>query len=350
LTVSTTSARRRETGPGLRRRAAALLAAALLAAAGCAAPRYVSREVDKGQAAITRGISDVVEAADRAFGEPIVTDRERSFQAKIGGEVQARENNETKFRAPVTLRAPLPALQRRANAFIEIGSVADTLSSTPEAAAALDSNKSFVAAMITRLTEDVHLGVKLYGFWTDGPQLGVWPFLRWEWLRDPYRVLVEQQVYDRTDRGLGERTTLQLNRVFSGTSFVRWVSTVELNQHDRGTIYEHALIYRRLFPSRELVLSAQLGVHHNPYLGDPTAKTPGAQHDPDEAFFQLQATGKIYRPWLEYELTPAVHAPWNHADTLEFGVTFALRFVYESFLQGPEGGPPAATPSPQPNF
>lgn len=332
------------------RPAGALLTVVFLAAVGCSAPTSLSRQIDKGQAAITRGITDVVDGVDGAFGEPIVTDRERIVQAKIGVAVSERENDGTTVTVPVSLRAPLPALQRRANIFLEVGSIADSLKTTRDAFAALDDNKSITAAVITQIADNVHAGVKLYFFWNEGPQVGLRPFLRWQWQRAPYRIVLDQQVYERTSEGVGEKTILQLNRVLAGTSFVRFLSSIEVNNYDEGVAYDEALIYRRLFPRHELVLSAQLGARFNSYPGDPTTKTPGAIHDADEGYFLLQATGKVYRAWLEYELTPAVHAPWNHGDKLEFAITFELRFVYESFLGGPEGGSTPATPSPQPNF
>lgn len=333
-----------------RRLCGALLAVALLAAVGCAAPKYMKRQIDKGQAAISRGIGDVVDGVDRAFGEPTITDREQIVRAKIGAAVSERENYESALSMPVSLRAPLPALQRRANIFLEANSVADSLRSARSAADAFNDNKSFTAALITQITDAVHTGVRLNGFWDEGPQLAVRPFARWQWQRDPIRVLVEQEVSERTSEGVGEKTVIQFNRVLGETSFVRLHTSMEANKGEPGPSFEHAVIYRRLFPGYELVFSAQLGARHNSYVGDSGTRTPGAENDTDEGYLQFQATGKVYRPWLEYEVTPVAYVPWNHGDALEFAITFELRFVYERFLRGPEGGPPAAVPSSQPDF
>lgn len=337
-------------GRAARRRVrGALLAAAFLAVGGCTAPTYMSRQIDKGQAAITRGINDVVDAADRAFGDPRISDREQLVQAKIGGAVRTRQNSGTTLALPVSARLPLPAAERRANIFLSVDSMGDPLSKTRDAASSLDANRAVSAGLITRVTQDIHTGVRFDLFWDQGAQTGAHPFLRWEWQRDPFRVYVEQQVYERTEKGLGEQTTVELTLVFEQTGFLRFLTSMDANRHDPGITYENSLLYRRLVPSRELALSAELGVVNNPYSGNPGTATPGAANDPDEVYFQVRATGKVYRPWLEYEVTPSVHVPWEHRDALELGITVELRCVYESFLHGPAGGPPAATPSPQPN-
>ena len=80
-------------GAGGRRLFGTLPAVALLAATGCAAGKLTW--FDKGQAAISRGLADVVDAADGAFGEPRVVDRERVAVAKIGAAVTVRENEDT---------------------------------------------------------------------------------------------------------------------------------------------------------------------------------------------------------------------------------------------------------------
>jgi hypothetical protein len=317
--------------------AAALLS--LLAAAGCAAPRDMIRRLDEEHAAICRGLADVVDVADRAFGEPRIEDREQIVQAKIGPSVTVRENEGTKLVVPVSLRVPLPALERRANIFLRLDTVADSLKSVSDAASSLDSNKSLSATVISRVADVADLGVRLDLDWDDGPTTGVRPFVRWERREDPLRFYVEQQVSWDTDLGLGEKTILNVDRILDELSFARLFASMETNAEKPGRTYEHALIWRRTVPREDLVLSAELGVRYNTFNGDSWTATPGAEEDPDEGYLQLRVTGKVFRPWIEYEVMPGVYLPWRHADAWEWGITFALRVVYESFLHGPAEAP-----------
>jgi hypothetical protein len=295
------------------------------------------RSIDEEHAAICRGLADVIDVADRAFGEPRVEDREQIVQAKIGLSVEDRENEGAKLTVPITLRVPLPALERRANIYLRLDTVADPgAKAAADAAAPTDQSRTVTATVLSRFTKSLEGGVRLDVIWDDGPQTGLAPFVRWEWRSDPNRVYFEQQVYWRTNQGAGLKTILQYDRVLSPADYLRFRSSMESNHHDPGRAYEHAVLYRRLVPERDLVLSAELGVKYSTYDGDPETKTPGAAEDPDEGYLQLRTTGKVWRPWIEYELTPAAHLPWRHSDKMEFGVTFTLRMVYESFLHGPE--------------
>ena len=87
--------------------------AALLAAlAGCASPRELVRTVDESHAVITRGIRDVVDATDRAFGEPRVEDGERLVRLRLGPSVELRENVGTTWSLP-SMSNPLAELVHR---------------------------------------------------------------------------------------------------------------------------------------------------------------------------------------------------------------------------------------------
>jgi hypothetical protein len=72
-----------------------------------------------------RGLADVVDGMDRAFGEPRVEDRERIARLKLGARATVRENQKPGYAVPLQLRVPLPALERRANIFLQFDSVAN---------------------------------------------------------------------------------------------------------------------------------------------------------------------------------------------------------------------------------
>jgi hypothetical protein len=315
---------------------AALLALAA-GASGCAAPEQLMRDLDKGHATVSRGLADVVDGMDRAFGEPRVEDRERIARLKVGPRLTLRENDKPDYAVPLSLRVPLPALERRANIFLQFDSVADASAGLDEAATSLDRNKTLSATVLSRVMERVHSGVRLDLTWDEGPQTGFRPFLRWEWRPGRLRLAYEQQVYYLTDRGFGGRSHVEVDRIFGDRrSFLRLRTILEGNQHTPGTDFEHALIYRRPFEPWDIALSAEIGVRRNPYDGDPESETPGPEDDPDQSFAQLRVIGTLLRPWIEWEIVPALFRPWRHRDDFEYGVTFTVRVVAEHALKGPE--------------
>jgi hypothetical protein len=327
---------RRRSAPAAARAAAAALLAVAAGAAGCAAPEELKRNLDVGQATVSRGLADVVDGMDRAFGEPRVEDRERIARLKLGVQTALRENQSPAYSVPVSLRVPLPALERRANIYLQLDSVADTSSGINEAASSLDRNKTLSATLLTRVRERVENGVRLDLTWHDGPQTGFRPFLRWEWRPGRLRLAVEQQVYYLTDKGFGAKTQLELDRLLGTASFVRWRSIVEGNEETPGTDFQHVLIFRRPYLPWDVALSAEVGVSSNSFNGDPQTRAPGAENDPDQGFAQLRVIGTVFRPWIEYEITPALFRPWRHRDDFEYGVTFTLRIVAEHALRGPQ--------------
>lgn len=314
----------------------------LLAAAGCSAPEI--RRIDEKYAAISRGLVDVVDAADRAFGERRVEDREKIVQLKLGPAVAFRENNDTRLTMPVSLRLPLPAFERRANIFLRVDSIADSGGNAQEVVSSLGDNKTFSATLISRIADLFDLGLRVDVLWVDGPRTGLRPFLRWEKRVDPNRLLIEQQTYWRTAMGFGEKTIFQFDHILNDVAFLRLVSSIENNQYYPGRSYEHAVIYRRSLPSWNLALTAELGTRHNTYDGNQKTNTPGAGNDPDEGYLQFGVTGRVLRPWIEYEVKPAAFIPWRIRDKPEYGITFMLRVVYESFFNGPPEQAPAAPP------
>jgi len=324
--------------------AAAALLAALHAAGGCAAPDQFVRSVDEGHANLTRGMGDVVDRVDRAFGEPRVEDRERIVRAKIGGSLELRQNNDASPTIPVSLRVPLPALERRSNIFLQFESTADASEDIEQARTSFDEGKSFSATILTRRSPRLETGARLELYWEDGPQTGLRPFLRLERRLDPIRLFYEQQFYYRTDVRAGAKGIFGVDRIFGERSFARFATSVEGNRGTPGASLEHSLGYRRPMPFVEAAFAAEVGVTYNTYDGDPETEDPGSENDPDEGYARLRAIGRVLRPWVEYEIVPAVHFPWHGGDKAEFGVTFTLRAVLERNLPGPSE--PAGTAEP----
>jgi len=320
----------------VRTRAAALVA--LFAAAGCATPQGFVRTIDNGHDAITRGICDVVDATDRAFGEPRVEDRERIVRLSVGPEVELREGTDRTLGVPLSLRAPLPALERRANIFLQVDTAAESLTDGDETeVGSADRNTTVSATVLTRVASLLDTGVRLDLFLDGGAQTGVRPFARWEHRFDGMRALLEQQVYLNSDVGFGARSIAQLDRVLGGTSFVRARASWEANGELEGVNQDHALIYRRPAPMWNAALSLELGAAYNRFDGDPETGETGPAADPDEAYLRARVTGRVGRPWIEYEVAPALHHPWRHDDAWEWGVTLSLRLLYEDFLRRPAG-------------
>jgi len=332
----------RRASPGLRElvalRAVApavVLAAITLGATGCTAPAKFVRQLDKSHTDISRGIADFIDDVDGAFGESRVEDRERIVQLKVGARVTLRKNNAPEYAVPIAIRLPLPALERRANIFLRLDSVADASAGGGDAVSSLDRNKAFTATLLTKILDEVDTGMHLNLFWKGGAQTGVTPFLRWEWLPDHYRFYVEQQVYYLTDRKFGAQNIFELDRIFDKVSFLRLRNILDVNQVYPGMDVEHDLIYRRPFPLRGAAISAEIGATYNSFDGDPETQVRGAANDPDEAFARLRLTGTIFRPWIEYEITPGIYCPWRHQDNFEYGIMFTLRLAWAHALRGP---------------
>lgn len=312
----------------------AVPAAALLLATGCATPDTMRRSLDDSHRIISRGLADVVDAADRAFGEPRVEDRERIVQLRFGPVVRVREGDGADLSFPVRLRVPLPALERRANIFLQFDSFTEQYGSFGDFASELGDNKSFTATILSKIADNTHAGSRIDLYWNKGPNAGVRPFLRYETRPDHLRFLVEQQFYARTDDLLGGLTVLHLDRIFSDTSFLRFLAEAGYNMQTSGVDLEPALLFRRPFFWWDAALSVDLGLRYNPYRGDPETGDRDPERDPDEVYAQLRVIGKIILPWIEYEIKPGYYYLWRHEEKGTFAVTCSLRFIYEDFLRG----------------
>lgn len=309
----------------------------MLGVNGCATRDKLVRRLDESHAQFCQNFGEAVDRVDRVFGEPRVEDRERIARLKVGAQVERRENHDDSYTVPLSLRLPLPALERRANIFLRLDSIADASGDFHQAGRSLDDNKSLTATILARYGGRIDTGARLELYWNEGLQTGVRPFVRWEAAEEPRRLFLEQQLFYLTDEHFGLRSIVQFDRVLDARSFARFFTTLEVSQETPGVDVEHAVIYRRSVFSDAAVFSAELGAAYNLYSGDPETRERGAAADPDEAYGRLRVIGRVFRPWIEYEFSPATHFPWRHRDKTEYGVTFALRLIFESGLPGATG-------------
>ena len=261
---------------------------------GCARFNSMVRKVDEERLWISRGIADVVDATDRAFGEPRVEDREEIVQVKVDLKPSYWKEDEFGFNVPVRARIPLPILQRRANVFIEFGSVTDATERLSDAYNTLDENKSFAAGILSSLNEKIDAGTKLDLYWKNGAQTGIRPFVRFEVKPDPWRYYAEQEVYYRTDDRFGGKTAFQVDRLLSRSSFVRFATSAEYHETMDGMNYGDAFIYRQPI-CWNAVLSAELGTTFNPHRGDPNGSSSLDEDDGDKLYSRVRVVGK---PWV----------------------------------------------------
>jgi hypothetical protein len=324
---------------GGRFRSTGIAALLIVLTMGCAAPNKLLHRVDEQRLTIGRGFTDVIDAADRAFGEPRVEDAERIVRVSIGPDLTIRENEGTGVRFPIRLRAPFPALERWANIFLQIDTLTDTFNSLGDFGGSVDRNKAIDLTWLSQIGNHTHIGVKERIYWSDGPQSESRVFARLEYRPDPYHVTFEQSAYYRTDDHGGGRTVLLADRKLGGTSFVRLALRAEYNEELPGTDLAGSVIYRRPFLPNSF-LSGEVGVIFNPRSGPSGAGvTPDPllsldEQDDDEAFLAIAVIGKLWRPWIEYEVRPAVSFPWHHQDVTEFWIRLGFRIVYETYLSG----------------
>jgi len=312
----------------------AALAGALALLAGCSAPDTILRTLDATHDPLSRGIADAVDRADRVFGEPRVEDRERIVRAKIAAKVKSEEGDGTSLSFPIDIRVPLPALERRFNIFLEYNSSFDD--KLGDVTNDLDSNKSFTGTIMSRAWDVLDTGVKFRFYWKDGPQVGVIPFVRYESPKENFfRFWIEQQVWYKTDKDFGGKSTLQIDHVLSPKSFIRFGNAAEYYQDLKKADIEHVLTYRApsFFAS---MMSADTGVAYNPHDGDPEGDSTDPDDDGDKAFAQVRFKGIMWRPWCEWEVKPYYHYLWHHDDKSVFGAEARINLLYEAYLRGPQ--------------
>ena len=292
----------------------------------------VLQKADIERQRISRGIADIVDATDRAFGDPRVEDLEEIVQVKVDLKPSYWKEDEFGFNVPVRARIPLPVLKRRANIFLQFDSLADANDRLSDAVDTLDENKSFAAGIISKLSDQVDAGTKLDLYWRSGVQTGIRPFIRYQIAPDPWRYYVEQQVYYHTDDHLGGRTSFQVDRLLTRSSFIRFAASADYKETMDGVNYHDAFIYRMPGPWATL-FSAEIGAGFNPYSGDPNGSSRSREDDGDKLYSRLRLIGKPNLDWIELEVEPGVDYCWHHDQPWDYGITFTVRIIFESYLK-----------------
>ena len=281
---------------------------------------------------VGRRFASIVDATDKAFGEPRVEDAEAIVRAKLGLKARVIRTEKTKWSIPSNFRIPLPALARRANLYLDLATDSDASNLSDVNAVTESSSSSLSASYLKKITDtlDVAVTFDVCGGWDLGPKVKFRYNKRW----DPWGLYLEQQVFVRTDDGWGGRTTANLDYESSDrASFIRWANRADYYEELYDRNYKSSLAYRRKFYGNT-ALSAELGMEYNPYHGDPELKnssSPAA--DNDHAYVRARVIGKIGRPWIEWELMPGYYYKWEQDDPWRWGIEARLSLLFESYLR-----------------
>ena len=294
----------------------------------------VITDSDKRHQWLGQKFASVIDAADKAFGEARVEDQQEIVRAKIGVKAEYIEGEGTDWKIPSNFRIPLPALERKANIFIDITSDSD-----PNDISNVNADSSASLAMLKKLTEDIDviLTFDVYGGFDVGPKVK----FRYEHNWNPWNLFAEQQVFWRTDDGWGGRTTANFDYALrDGAAFFRFTNKADYYEELHDVNYSSALMYRRKF-YYDTALSVELGAQYNPYSGDPEKKNtytpetaPGV--DDDNAYAKVRVVGKGWKEWIEWEVVPGYFYKWEQADPWRWGVEVRLSVKYEAFLRAPK--------------
>jgi len=276
--------------------------------------------------------ASVIDAADKAFGEARVEDQQEIVRAKIGVKAEYIQGEGTDWSIPSNFRIPLPALERKANIFIDV-----TSSQDPDDVSAINTDSSASLAMLKKLTKDIDvlLSFDVYGGWDVGPKVK----FRYEHNWNPWNLFAEQQVFIRTDDGWGGRTTANFDYALrDGAAFFRFTNKADYYEELHDVNYSSALMYRRKF-YYDTALSVELGAQYNPYDGDPEKKNsytpPDTGVDDDNAYAKVRVVGKGWKEWIEWEVVPGYFYKWEQADPWRWGIEVRLSVKYEAFLRAP---------------
>jgi hypothetical protein len=292
-------------------------------------------DADKRHAMLSKKFANVVDATDKVFGEARVEDREQLVRAKVGVKAEVREHQDTDWSVPANFRIPLPALERKANIFIDVTGSPDSSNLSDPSAAVDEKDGSISATALKKLSDTFDLGATLgvHG----GPDIGPELFLRYEKRWDPWMLFGEQRGYWRTDNGWGGRTILNLDyRLPDQQSFIRFANKADYYEELHDADLKSGLLYRRSLPG-EISLSAETGVEYNSYKGDPEEDNDtNPEDDDDNAYARVRLIGKFLRPWVEWEVMPGYYYFWEHEDQWGWGIDLRVSLIYESFLGGAE--------------
>jgi hypothetical protein len=307
--------------------------------AGCTATRSMLDTWEDRRETLSRGLADLVDATDRAFGESRVSDAEEIVQVRVDVKPVYYHKDGFDLKAPVKVRVPLPAIERKAKFFFEFDSSADPRSSLSEAREEFVENRSITSGFLYTLDQKIKTGTKVDVYWRDdSPQVQVRPFARFEIRKDPVRFFLEEQVFWRSDEKFGSKTSFQIDRLICDRSYFRFAASAEYREIRRGADLWCALIHRRPIGD-ELAFSSELGASFNLHHGPPDKNykigdvSPG-ELDDDKLFSRVQVIGKFPRKWMEYTIEPGLDYYFHHEKPWDYGIVFSLRIiVFEAFLR-----------------
>lgn len=308
------------------------LAAAPPAPAAAEAPSLVE-QIDAAHAREADQFGELFERVDRLFGEPYLEDRDRKIQVRAGGKTTLNADGDGSETAlTFALRVPLPAMQRRANLFLEIGEDINELGDASRMNFAESRRRlSIAAALLARPREEVEIGLKLNLFWDAGSFAAIYPFVRFERLRAPLRYYLEQRVIYASEDLWSTRTDVEVDRTLGAGMFVRLRNRADHDFGDPGVHLAHGLILRQTIFSRS-GLSYELWLEYNTAADDPATFS-----DDTIVYAQLRWRGRVWRNWLEYEINPAYTVVLD-SDRRPFASLFVgLTVLWDSYLGGSEG-------------
>ena len=295
--------------------------------------KSVITDTDARHEWVGRKFASIVDTADKAFGEARIEDTEQIVRAKIGLKAKVIETEKTDWSFPTNFRIPLPALARKANIYIDLATDSDASNLSDVNAANANSSSSLSAGYLKKISDTIDIAVTfdVYGGWDIGPKVKLRYNKRW----DPWGLFVEQQVFVRTDDHWGGRTTANIDyELPDKASFIRWANRVDYYQELYDEDIKSSLMYRRKFYGNT-ALSAELGMEYNPYTGDPQVKNhDNPDPDNDHVYVKARVIGKVYRPWIEWELVPGYYYKWEQDQPWRWGIEARLSLMYESYLSG----------------
>jgi hypothetical protein len=301
--------------------------------------RVVGESADEQHRWISLQLGDIVDRVDKMFGEPRVEDRLRIVQARLGGKAGFATGETADFGVSLRFRFPLPALQRRANLFLEYSSdtIVDNLGGVNtiqnSSAATRETEATLAAGIVKRLTDtfDFVGKVAYHGLRDYGPEASIRYERRWA----PWMFYAEQEAYWRTARHWGGKTGVSLTYEVDPVSFIRILSEAKYYQDQRGTDLTTGASYRRPFFFGSVV-SVDVGVQYNGYDGDPKEENvTDLEEDGDQIVGRVRMVGRVWRDWIEWEVTPGYSYLWQHQDPGVVRLDLKLTIFYEKRLSGP---------------
>jgi hypothetical protein len=299
-----------------------VLSALLLPA--CASVRVSTEEsLDQGQLFLSRTIADTVDRVDKILGDPRVEDRQRKVRVATGVQCSLTEGKSPAFQATFGGRFPLPALERMAHLFLDLGGDVQSTAANPVALQGGQPSTNYQALLeyLSLSKWPVAYGFKLQTFWQGGPQTNIGPFFRWEGHLDSIRLYASQEFFYRSDRAFGETTGFAADRLLTETMHLRFQNSAGAETvGSSGVDLQHAGVLLRSFGEYG-ALSQEIGVRYT------TGPETNGQY-----YARVKWVDRVWRPWLEYQVNPGVALDWGSRDP-EFAASLGLRVIFEDFLR-----------------